>query len=46
MLTNTVSAKRNAVFVGFAKKFLIKVNKQRDLIDKEKSKYALTIEQL
>jgi hypothetical protein len=46
MLMNTVSAKRNAVFVGFAEKFLIKVNKKGDLIDNAKSKDALTAEKL
>lgn len=46
MLTNALFAKRKAVFVGFAEKFLIKVNKQGELIDNDKSKDALTAEQL
>jgi hypothetical protein len=46
MLTNAVFTKRRAVFVGFAEKFLIKVNKQGDLIDNDKSKDGLTAEQL
>ena len=46
MLTNALFAKRQAFFVGFAEKFLIKVNKQGELIDTDKSKDALTAEQL
>ena len=46
MLTNAIFAKRKAVFIGFAEKFLIKVNKKGDLIDNDKSKGALTVEQL
>ena len=46
MLTNAIFAKRKAVFIGFAEKFLIKVNKKGDLIDNDKSKDALTAEQL
>ena len=46
MLTNALFAKRKTVFVGFAEKFFIKVNKKGELIDDDKSKDALTAEQL
>ncbi len=46
MLTNALFAKRQAFFVGFAEKFFIKVDKQGELIDKDKSKDAMTAEEL
>ena len=46
MLTNALFAKRKAVFIGFSEKFFIKVNKQGELIENDKSKDALTAEQL
>jgi len=44
MLTNALFAKRQAVFGGFAEKFLIKVNKKGELIDTNKSKDAFSVD--
>lgn len=46
MLTNALFAKRQAIFVGFAEKFLIKVNNKGELVETNKSKDAMTVEQL
>ena len=45
MLTNTLFVKRQAVFVGLAEKFLIKVNRQGELIETQ-SKNAFSVDQL
>ena len=45
MLTNALFAKRQAVFVGFAEKFFIKVNRQGELIETQ-SKDAFSVDQL
>ena len=44
MLTNALFAKRQAVFVGFAEKFLIKVDKKGELIETNKSKDAFSVD--
>lgn len=46
MLTNAIFAKRQAVFVGFAEKFLVKVNKEGKLIETNKKKEACSVDEL
>ncbi len=46
MLTNAIFAKRQAVFVGFAEKFLVKVNKEGILIETNKKKEACSVDEL
>ncbi len=46
MLTNAFFAKRQAVFAGFAEKFLVKVNKEGKLIETNKKKEVLSVEEL
>jgi uncharacterized protein with GYD domain len=45
MLTNALFVKRQAVFVGLAEKFLIKINMQGELIETQ-SKNAFSVDQL
>jgi hypothetical protein len=45
MLTNALFVKRQAVFVGLEEKFLIKVNRQGELIETQ-SKNAFSVDQL
>jgi hypothetical protein len=45
MLTNALFVKRQAAFVGLAEKFLIKVNRQGELIETQ-SKNAFSVDQL
>ena len=43
-LTNALNVMRQAVFVGFAQKFLIKIDKKGKLIETNKSKDAFSVE--